>query len=152
MGSQRWVVLSIGTGMELLCLQQSTKTATVHILVQNGRWQQFDTTCSLISTPSSTIYPVVDRHEFIGSAKCWQTWLSVTLSLVYLDSARVWLSCYWMSVLASLCKVLPNPVTNIQVLCDQKFRFLSDTSKTHGTGGGLYLCCKKTVRTFNTWL
>ena len=36
---------------ELLCLQQSTETATVHVLGQDGRGKQFDTTCSLISAP-----------------------------------------------------------------------------------------------------
>ena len=60
-------VPSIGMGTEL-CLQQSTKTATVHVFGQDGRGQQFNTPCSLIS---GTIYPIVDRHEFTGSAKCW---------------------------------------------------------------------------------
>ena len=39
---------------------------------------------------------------------------SLALSLVCLDSARVWLSCQaikWISVLAGLCWVLANPVT-----------------------------------------
>ena len=38
----------------------------------------------------------------------------VILSVVCLDSAIVWLSCYaikWISVLATLCRVLANPVT-----------------------------------------
>ena len=38
----------------------------------------------------------------------------LALSLVCLDSARVWLSCQaikWISVLAGLCRVLANPVT-----------------------------------------
>ena len=40
--------------------------------------------------------------------------LSVALSLVYLDSARVWPLCQaidGISVLPSLCQVLANPVT-----------------------------------------
>ena len=51
MGSRRWVIPSIGIGTELLCLQQSTETATVHVLGQDGRGQQFDTACRLISAP-----------------------------------------------------------------------------------------------------
>ena len=42
--------------------------------------------------------------------------ISLALSSVCLDSARVWLSCQaikWISVLAGLCWVLANPVTNI---------------------------------------
>ena len=31
--------------------RQSTKTATVYMSGQDGRWEQFDTTCSLISAP-----------------------------------------------------------------------------------------------------
>ena len=63
----------IGMGTELLCLQQSTETATVRVLGQDGHGQQFDTACSLISTSQwhrRTVYPIVDRHEFTGSAKC----------------------------------------------------------------------------------
>ena len=57
-------------GTELMCLRQSTETATIHVLGQDGRGQQFDT-CRLISThhciPHSAI---VEHHEFTGSAKC----------------------------------------------------------------------------------
>ena len=45
-------------------------------------------------------------------------WLSLALSLVCLDSARVWLSCQaikWISVLAGLYQVLANPVTYVQL-------------------------------------
>ena len=45
------VIPSIRMGTELLYLQQSTETATVHVLGQDGHGQQFDTTCSLISVP-----------------------------------------------------------------------------------------------------
>ena len=38
-------------GTELLCLQQSKETATVHVLGQDDHEQQFDTPCSLISAP-----------------------------------------------------------------------------------------------------
>ena len=59
----------------------------------------------------------MDRHEFTGSEKCClykQTWLSLALSLVCLDGARVWLSYQaikWISVLTTLGWVLANPVT-----------------------------------------
>ena len=33
---------------------------------QDGRGQQFDSACSLISAPSGTVGPVVDHHEFTG--------------------------------------------------------------------------------------
>ena len=36
---------------------------------RDGRWQQFDTPCSLISDPSGPIHPVVDRRGFAGSEK-----------------------------------------------------------------------------------
>ena len=51
---------------------------------------------ALLVHPSGTRYPTVDCHEFTGSEKCClrkQTWLSLALSLVCLDSAGVWLSC-----------------------------------------------------------
>ena len=44
------------------------------------------------------------------------TCVFVALSLVYLDSARVWLSCQviiGISVLAGLFRVFANPVTNM---------------------------------------
>ena len=44
---------------------------------------------------------------------------NLALSLVCLDSAKVWLSCQaikWISVLAELCQVLANPVTYV-LLC-----------------------------------
>ena len=34
-----------------MCVQQGTETATVDMVGRDGRWQQFDTPCSLISTP-----------------------------------------------------------------------------------------------------
>ena len=50
---------------------------------------------ALLVCPSGTIHLIVDYYEFTGSEKCClQTWLSAALSLVCLDSARVWLSCY----------------------------------------------------------
>ena len=49
MGGQRQVIPSIGTGIESLCLQQSTETVTVHVSGQDSSGQQFDTACSLIS-------------------------------------------------------------------------------------------------------
>ena len=45
-------------------------------------------------------------------------WLSLALSLVCLDSTRVWLSCQaikWISVLAEFYQVLANPVTYVQL-------------------------------------
>ena len=61
---------------------------------------------------SGPIHPVVDRRGFTGSAKDRlavpkQTWPSIAPSLVRLDSARVWLSCYainWISVLVRVAK------------------------------------------------
>ena len=35
----------------MLCLQQATKTETVHRLGQDGRWQKFGTPCILIKAP-----------------------------------------------------------------------------------------------------
>ena len=37
---KEWVTASIGKGADLLCLKQSAKTATVHLLGQDSRWQQ----------------------------------------------------------------------------------------------------------------
>ena len=58
---------------------------------QDGHWQQFDTTCSLISVPRW------HRHEFTGSenAACESRpgYVFLAQSLVCLDSVRVWLSC-----------------------------------------------------------
>ena len=51
---------------------------------------------ALLMLPIGIIHPIVDSHEFTGSEKCCllkQTWLSLALPLVCLDSARVWLSC-----------------------------------------------------------
>ena len=52
-----------------MCSQWGTETATVNLVGRDGRWQQFDTPCSLISTLSGSVDPVVDRHGFTGLAK-----------------------------------------------------------------------------------
>ena len=80
---------------------------------------------ALLVHPSGTIQPVVNRHEFtgLGSEKCClskQTWLSMALSLMYLDNDGVWLAINWIPVLPSLCQVLANPVTFDKQLNAQK--------------------------------
>ena len=117
MESRRWVKPFMGTGHRDRAIVSSV-TATVYLSGQDGRWQQLGITCSLISVPQ---WHHMDCHEFTGSEKCClckQTWLSLALSLVCLDSARVWLSCQaikWIAVLAGLCRVLANPVTYINI-------------------------------------
>ena len=37
-------------------------TATVNMVGRDGRWQQPDTPCSLISAPQCPMHPVVDRR------------------------------------------------------------------------------------------
>ena len=67
MGSQRPVKLYTGTEKEPL----SSKTATVNMSGQDGCWEQFDATCSLISAPNGIIYPqwtVMDFHGQINAA------------------------------------------------------------------------------------
>ena len=47
-----------------------SETATVNLVDLDGRWQQFDIACSLISAPQWLhIDPVVDCRGFTGSAK-----------------------------------------------------------------------------------
>ena len=50
-GSQRWAIPSTVRQTAALCSQQSTETATVNLVDVDGRWQQFDTPCSLIIAP-----------------------------------------------------------------------------------------------------
>ena len=62
---------------------------------QDSRWEQLPHAALLVH-PSGTTHPVVDRHKFTWSDNCClqkQTWSFLALSLVCLDSARVWLSC-----------------------------------------------------------
>ena len=66
---------------------------------QDGHGEQFDTTCSLISAPqwhhtSHSAWTVMDLHGQINAVReSRPAWSSLALSLVCLDSARVWLSC-----------------------------------------------------------
>ena len=46
-----------------MCPQWGTETATVDMVGRDGRWQQPDTPCSLISGP---MHPVVDRRGLAG--------------------------------------------------------------------------------------
>ena len=79
----------------ILCLQQSTKTATVYMSGQDGHWQQFDTTCSLISAPQWHHTPCsgllcIRRVRKMLPVKAD---LAICSPVIGVYSARVWLSC-----------------------------------------------------------
>ena len=84
----------------------------------------------LLVHPTGTIWTIMNL-QYQKNAAC-ECCLSLVLSLVCLDSTRVWLSCQaikWISVLAGLCRILANPVTYLWILTSLKFllihKFLS---------------------------
>ena len=71
---------------------------------------------ALLVHPSGTAHSIVDYHEFTGSQNDANESRPVVLSLVYVDSAKVWLSCQaiiGISVLVELFWVFANPVTYV---------------------------------------
>ena len=95
--------------------REGTETATINMLGQDGCWQQFDTplaNAALLVLPSSTVYPVVDCHEFTGTARQNGACESrLALSLVCLDVKLL--------ILAALCWVFNGKSSHMEKLNNQ---------------------------------
>ena len=52
-----------------MCPQYGTETATVDMVSQDGRWQQLDTPCSLISVPQWPHTPCSGPRGLAGLEK-----------------------------------------------------------------------------------
>ena len=87
MGSQRQVKPSMGRDRAIVSLE--TAMHSLYLSSQDSHWQQFDTTCSFISAPSGTIWTALNLQGQKNAACEKHIWLSLALSLVCLDSARV---------------------------------------------------------------
>ena len=59
-----------GDTQQQCVLSRGTETATVNLVGRDGRWQQFNTPCSLIMPLSGSIDPVVDHPQGDTQQQC----------------------------------------------------------------------------------
>ena len=69
MGRRRQIMPYIRAENQPLCvtLLKCTKSHSLLVKGRDGRWQQFHTKCSLNSSPSGTVYPIMGCYGFTRS-------------------------------------------------------------------------------------